>query len=283
MTTTLAKDLVGKTYPPTTYTLSADVVAAYRAAVGAPASATNAHPVHALVAATPSERLPLRDAALVGDVDGFLKRMVRAGNTLRWKRALRVGDVVEATAKVTGVEAKSTGELLAVAITLKVAGADVASVDCTYFVRAPPKDGEPGAPKAAAAAPPKSAEAPAGLVLGTSTRAIDASTPRTYAEPSDDKNPIHLDADVAKAAGFADVILQGSCTLAYAASAVVAAACDHDDARIRSLTARYAKPVLPGDALTFTVRDAPGGVLVVDAVNQAGAAVLAGVRAEVQR
>lgn len=274
MTTTLARDLVGKTYPPTTYVLSPEVVAAYRAAVGATASAT-AHPVHALVAATPSERLPLRDPALVGDVDAFLRRMVRAGNTLRWQRPLRAGDVVEATARVAGVEAKSSGELLAVSIALKVGGADVATVDCTYFVRAEAAAKPAGAPKPAEPSP--------GLVLGTTTRTIDASTPRVYAESSDDKNPIHLDAAAAKAAGFADVILQGSCTLAYAASAVVASACDHDDARIKSLTARYAKPVLPGDALTFTVRDAPGGVVVVDAVNQAGVAVLAGVRAEVQR
>lgn len=70
---------------------------------------------------------------------------------------------------------------------------------------------------------------------------------------SGDLNPLHADPAFATAAGFTDgPILHGLCTFGVVGRAVVAAACDGDESRLRSLAAQFRRPVWPGETLRTT-------------------------------
>jgi acyl dehydratase len=71
-----------------------------------------------------------------------------------------------------------------------------------------------------------------------------------YAEASGDRNPIHVDDAVGKAAGFGGVILQGLCTMAFTSQAVIRHAAGGDPTRLKQLKVRFSKPVKPNDLLT---------------------------------
>lgn len=70
---------------------------------------------------------------------------------------------------------------------------------------------------------------------------------------SGDHNRIHSDPAVARLANFERPILHGLCTFGYAGRALLNAICDGDTARFRTMTARFAKPGYPGDALTTEI------------------------------
>ena len=66
---------------------------------------------------------------------------------------------------------------------------------------------------------------------------------------SGDRNPLHVDPAVARAAGFGRPILHGMCTMGYAGHAVMAAVCNYDGTRIRSMQVRFTAPAYPGATL----------------------------------
>ncbi|SFQ08778.1 Acyl dehydratase [Amycolatopsis arida] len=64
-----------------------------------------------------------------------------------------------------------------------------------------------------------------------------------------DRNPLHVDPEFARAAGFDVPILHGLCTYGMVAKAVVDTVLDADVARVRSWSATFAGIVLPGETL----------------------------------
>lgn len=74
-----------------------------------------------------------------------------------------------------------------------------------------------------------------------------------------DRNPLHIDPEVAQAAGFKGPILHGLCTYGIACRAIMRACCDNDPAKIAHLEARFSAPVYPGETiLTRIWRDQDG-------------------------
>ncbi len=86
----------------------------------------------------------------------------------------------------------------------------------------------------------------------THVRECDRYRPLYYAGASGDFNPIHTDPEVGKAAGLGGVILQGLCTLGWAVEAV--AVFVGDPGKIRRVKARFSRPVVPEDTVTFEGR-----------------------------
>jgi acyl dehydratase len=91
---------------------------------------------------------------------------------------------------------------------------------------------------------------------------------------SGDRNPVHVDPDVATKAGFERPILHGLCTLGIAAQVLSRSIDPNASRRIRSLACRFTRPVTPGDALSveywargdavrFQVRKASDGAVVL--------------------
>ena len=92
---------------------------------------------------------------------------------------------------------------------------------------------------------------------------------------SGDRTPLHSDPAVARRAGFARPILHGRCTLAFAGRAVLRTVCDGEPTRFRSIRARFAKPVLPGDALTTSIWIVGSGEAAFQTATGHGTVVLA--------
>ena len=64
---------------------------------------------------------------------------------------------------------------------------------------------------------------------------------------SGDRNPLHADPQVARAAGFDRPILHGMATMGIAAHAVLRGIVDYEPARIKRMRVRFSAPALPGD------------------------------------
>ncbi len=115
-----------------------------------------------------------------------------------------------------------------------------------------------------------------------SVREVDAYRPIYYAAASGDFNPIHIDPNVGRAAGYQGVILQGMCTYAWLADACVEYL--GDPARLGRVRARFTKPVQVGDVITFEGRCAAidGRTLRLEVIarNQKGEEVLKGAVAD---
>jgi acyl dehydratase len=70
---------------------------------------------------------------------------------------------------------------------------------------------------------------------------------------SGDRNPLHADPRVAKAAGFDRPILHGLCTYGIGGYAVLGALCAYRPERLKRLDARFSAPVFPGDTITTAI------------------------------
>ena len=64
-----------------------------------------------------------------------------------------------------------------------------------------------------------------------------------------DRNPLHIDPELAKSAGFEAPILHGLCTYGITCRAVLEGFCQFDAARLASHAARFSSPVFPGETL----------------------------------
>lgn len=105
-------------------------------------------------------------------------------------------------------------------------------------------------------------------------RECDRFRPIFYAAASGDFNPIHIDREFATMAGLPGNILQGMCTMAWAAEAAIDAL-GGDPGDLKSLQVRFSRPVKIDDVVTFTATVEPGSRRVtLSAVNQDGQPVL---------
>lgn len=75
-----------------------------------------------------------------------------------------------------------------------------------------------------------------------------------------DRNPLHADPAVAKAAGFERPILHGLCTYGTTCRAIIQNVCGYDATKITGFDVRFSSPVIPGETIIVdTWRD--GNVL----------------------
>jgi len=68
-----------------------------------------------------------------------------------------------------------------------------------------------------------------------------------------DRNPLHIEPDRARMAGFDRPILHGLCTYGFTCRAVIEAFCDFDPDLLESHQARFASPVFPGETLRINL------------------------------
>jgi len=64
---------------------------------------------------------------------------------------------------------------------------------------------------------------------------------------SADPNPLHVDPEAARAAGFDRPILHGLCTYGIVARAIIASICNHDAGALQRLQMRFLAPIYPGE------------------------------------
>ena len=78
---------------------------------------------------------------------------------------------------------------------------------------------------------------------------VDTDQTFRYAEASGDRNPIHVDENVAKMAGLPGIILHGLCTMAFTSKVMIDNLCGGDPKRLKRLTVRFSRPVFPATRL----------------------------------
>jgi acyl dehydratase len=113
---------------------------------------------------------------------------------------------------------------------------------------------------------PSVADVEVGAELPPRSRVVTREDVRSYAEAGGDRNPLHQDDDVARAAGFPGIVAHGMFTMGHLASCLSAWAGGPD--RIRRLTAQFRAPVFMGEEIVAGGRvkavDEERGVAVVE-------------------
>jgi acyl dehydratase len=74
-----------------------------------------------------------------------------------------------------------------------------------------------------------------------------------YRVPSGDNNPLHVDPDFAKVAGFEKPILHGLCTYGITCKKLIESEFSNDPSRVSEISARFSGPVTPGNTLSINV------------------------------
>jgi acyl dehydratase len=87
----------------------------------------------------------------------------------------------------------------------------------------------------------------AGEPLPELTRVVTSEDVRAYAEAGGDRNPLHLDDAVARAAGFPGVIAHGMFTMGHLGACIGSWA--GDPGAILALSAQFRAPVFMGDRI----------------------------------
>jgi acyl dehydratase len=76
---------------------------------------------------------------------------------------------------------------------------------------------------------------------------------------SGDRNPLHSDPGFAAMGGFDKPILHGLCSYGFSGRALLHTLCGSDPSRFLHMEARFASPVIPGEALTVSIWDTGDG------------------------
>jgi acyl dehydratase len=157
--------------------------------------------------------------------------------------------------RVTGIVDRGAGKGAMVYSSREVrdaAGELLATLEMTTFARG---DGGFGGPTGPVKAPHPEPEGAPDITLDLPTRPEAAIVYRL----NGDLNPLHIDPDIAKAAGFERPILHGLCTFGVVCHALMRSLCDYDPARFGRMDLRFSSPVFPGETIRTEIWKQPGG------------------------
>ena len=96
---------------------------------------------------------------------------------------------------------------------------------------------------------------------------------------SGDRNPLHIDPDFARMAGYEEPFLHGLCTYGFVGRAILHTLCGGDPSRFTSFEARFAEQVYPEDSVVTKLWVVGDGEAIVQAETQKGNVVLSQARA----
>lgn len=191
-----------------------------------------------------SEPLPTPEGHRRSDPDYLM--LVHGEQKVELHRPLPVAATFTTESRVIGAydKGKDKGAVLVSEVIWRdAAGEKIATQTASLFYRG---DGGFGGPS-------DGAPEPHAVPTRAPDRSVDISTREDQAllyRLNGDRNPLHSDPDVARAAGFQRPILHGLCTYGVTCRAVLQAMVDYDADQILSHQARFSAPVIPGDTVT---------------------------------
>jgi len=98
---------------------------------------------------------------------------------------------------------------------------------------------------------------------------------------SGDRNPLHIDPNFAKMAGYDKPILHGLCSFGHVARAVIQKYCGGDSDRLKVLDVRFSGVVFPGDTIITEMWKESDSQIILQAKTQRGEVVLSSAAATV--
>lgn len=170
-------------------------------------------------------------------------RMVHGEQEILYHRSLRPREKIRAKIKLDSIDVKETGDILWIKMTGYSGTELVFEMRAGLFFKNVIKK------KETSKAIIKEDLIEKHIIVRQQMKVTSDQSIR-YATASGDKNPIHLDKDIAKAAGLSDKILHGLCTLAFATQAIVDNLADGDPTKVKQIRTRFSKPVFMEDTLT---------------------------------
>lgn len=175
---------------------------------------------------------------------------------------------IATTAMIEGIYDKGSGALIIMRLDTKdKSGTPLCSNWIGIFVRGAGGFGGPAQPKKdIPAVPGRNPD----FVFEAKTGVDQAALYRL----SGDRNPLHIDPAIAKAVGFKEPILHGLCTYGVACRRFVQEVLKGDSGRLKSYSARFSSPVIPGDTLQAKVWEGGPGLYLLEVYNAQGGAVL---------
>lgn len=170
-----------------------------------------------------------------------LLRMVHGEQGVIWYRPIHMGEQLRLRAAITDIRDTAAGELLQ--ITGQAYGEDGLKVEGTtgLLVRSRRRKG-----------PRTLKRPPRGTPCLQEVISTSEGQPMAFARASGDTNFIHTSALLAKLVGLPGNIMHGSCVLAMICTALARNRLHGDTNRLRAISGRFARPVLPGEQLTLT-------------------------------
>jgi acyl dehydratase len=188
-------------------------------------------------------------------------QIVHGEQSLRLHRALSPAGTIIARSAVRSVidKGRDRGALVVIErkVTDKFSGHLLATLEQTTFCRADGGYSESGQPSDPPLAAPQAVPARAAdVIVETTTRPEMALLYRLCG----DVNPLHVDPETARRAGFERPILHGLATYGVAARAIVERFGGGVPSRLRSLRARFSAPVYPGETLRTELWASSGAI-----------------------
>lgn len=184
----------------------------------------------------------------LGDPDLGLDaaKIVHVWQEIELHEALPTSGTVEGRTEVTGLFSRGPGRGLAVtserAIWDRTTNLKLATLRQSHFLLG---DECPEAPPLPRAPEEASAAGAPDFVLPLQTRPEQALLYRL----NGDMNPLHINPEVAKSAGFPAPILHGMCSFGMVTRALVSTLCDYRVERLRKIAMRFRGAVFPGNRL----------------------------------
>lgn len=252
----LNREYIGLEFSPTTHKVTEEAVRQYAQAYGSSNvfyyNGTMAPSIYAVVYELPMLERIWCDEGLHGGIEQMKRNvlmLVHGEQQMRFYEPIRPGDNITARAKIKEIEDKGSGELIVLNVTsTNESGEKVVESDWGIFIRGTGSGQKPQQKKEVKKEQPSQAAGESQPIFRKIIR-VDKNITYRYAEASGDRNPIHIDEKVAKAAGLNGIIVHGLCTMAMTMGAVVDCYLDGDPTKIKEFGVRFASPVYPGDVL----------------------------------
>jgi acyl dehydratase len=190
-----------------------------------------------------------RTGRRLGDFDPA--KLVHAEQTFELHAPLPVAATVQVTSRVTGIQDKGSGALVTTENTAVLGGRPLVTTRSGLFIR-----GEGGFGREPAQGDPWTLpDREPDEQVRYRTRPDQALLYRL----SGDRNPLHSDPAFAARGGFDRPILHGLCTYGFTGRALLHAVCGADPKRFGGMSARFSRPVLPGQELVISIWTGDGG------------------------
>ncbi|UOX86032.1 MaoC family dehydratase N-terminal domain-containing protein [Amycolatopsis sp. FBCC-B4732] len=248
---------LGKWTEPVRFDVTRERLAEYAAATNDPIPAHRACDVASPVFAIVPVFQSLLEPALEVVPPSLFGRVLHGEQDFRFHRPIRPGDALVSRAKMTGYEGLPKGTRATVYLECRsVSGELVNEQHVTFFVRGFDTGEQRGTlGPAHRFTDALRSQAPVAKV----SQHVDDDQTHRYGPAAGDPMPIHLDEEVAKAAGLPGIIAHGLCTMAFTSWAVLTEVAGADVTRLRRLAVRFASPVLPGRDLSTAIWAAGSG------------------------
>lgn len=178
------------------------------------------------------------------------KRILHGEQSVTIHRPLPVSGTFLGRTRLEAVEDKGPGKGAVVLAVRTIEGADgelYATDRRTAFLRGDGGCGSAGPPI------PRPEPAPVDRAPDLVVTLPTAPNQALIYRLSGDLNPLHVDPDVARAAGFDRPVLHGLCTYGVAGRALLRALAGNAPAELRQLDARFSAPVYPGETLEVQI------------------------------